>query len=318
MRAQYLSIVLTLLMGCAANDAELGTAGPGDSVPPSFTRELRDVSVLGEFEHEDLDESSSAVPSRREPGVFWTHNDSGNDERLFAFDSTGRDLGRVRVTGAKNRDWEAMASGPCAEGVCLYIGDVGDNLAQQQFVTVYRVPEPVAPGAGKPTDVRAAAELRFRYPDGARDVESLWVDADTVLWLATKRPLRDGEGRYRPSLVYRLLPSTWSATDVVTAELADSLPLVPTSLRSTLITDAALSHAFGDSAQNGRLAVRTYGAVYIFSASRSGRPGTVLARCSLAALQEPQGEAVAWLPDGRVLLGSERRGAKLHAARCEP
>jgi len=43
----------------------------------------------------------------------------------------------------------------------------------------------------------------------------------------------------------------------------------------------------------------------------------VRARCSLAPLREPQGEAVAWLPDGRVLLGSEKRGAKLFAARCE-
>lgn len=320
MRVRVLPLALASLLfaNCAAENHTATNSAAGDTVDVSFAAELTDVSVLGEFTHEDLKESSSAVASRLSPGVFWTHNDAGNDERLFAFDSTGQDLGRVRITGAKNRDWEAMASGPCAEGACLYIGDVGDNLAEQKFVTVYRVKEPAAPGRGKPTDVPAAAALRFRYPDGAHDVESMWVDADTSIWLATKRRLRDASGRNRQSLVFRVPASAWMAADVVTAELADSLPMVPTNREATMVTDAAISNPFGDGDGSALLAVRTYGALYIFESSRTGRPGKVRARCSLASLREPQGEAVAWLPDGRVLLGSEKLGAKLHAARCEP
>ncbi len=316
---RVLSCVLAsvLFTNCAAESRSAANDVSADSVEMSFVAELTDISVLGAFTHKDLSESSSAVPSRTEPGVFWTHNDAGGDERLFAFDSTGRDLGRVRIIGAKNRDWEAMASGRCPEGACLYVGDVGDNLAEQQFVTVYRIKEPTAPGSGKPTEVPAAAALRFRYPDGAHDVESMWVDADTAIWLATKRRLRDASGRDRPSLVFRLPASAWRASNVATAELADSLPLVPTNREATMITDAALSNPFADGDGAALLAVRTYGALYIFEVSRSGRPGQVRARCSLAPLREPQGEAVAWLPDGRVLLGSEKRGAKLFAARCE-
>ncbi len=316
-----LFVNVSICTACANGTGEERTATSdvlSDSVDMGFVAELSDVTVLGEFTHEDLKESSSAVRSRTQPGVFWTHNDAGNDERLFAFDSTGRDLGRVRVTGAKNRDWEAMASGPCAEGACLYIGDVGDNLAQQQFVTVFRVQEPAAPGSGKPTDVPAAASVRFRYPDGAHDVESMWVSADTSIWLATKRRLRDSDGRNRPSLLFRVPASAWRSEQIVTAELADSLPMVPTNREATMVTDAAISNAFGDGDGQALLAVRTYGALYVFESSPTGRPGKVRARCSLASLREPQGEAVAWLPDGRVLLGSEKRGAKLFAARCEP
>ncbi len=276
---------------------------------------LRDVSVLGQFTHRDLKESSGVAPSRVSPNVFWSHNDSGNNTRLFAFDSTGRDLGVVRLTSAVNRDWEAMASGPCAEGSCLYIGEVGDNLAVHKVVGIYRVPEPVPPGLGRMISAPVTGTLRFVYPDGPRDVESMWVDADTVVWLVNKRRQRVA-GKNRQALVYRLPASAWRDTGVVVAELVDSLPMVPTNRRGTLITDAAVSPTIAPGDSTYRLAVRTYERLYIFATRGAGRPGALLGECSLLPLKEPQGEAVAWLPDGRVMLASEERGASMHAARC--
>jgi hypothetical protein len=222
---------LLLAIACApAADTEARDAGPAE-----FTRtDLRDVSVTGRFGNGDVVESSSAVASRLHAGVFWTHNDAGNDERLFAFDSAGQDLGSVRITGAKNRDWEAMTSGPCAEGTCLYIGDVGDNLAQQKFVRVYRVAEPAPPGRGRTERVRAAATLRFRYPDRAHDVEAMWMAPDTSLWFATKRRLRGADGANRPSLVFTVPASAWRDSGIVMATLADSLPIVPDGGEATM------------------------------------------------------------------------------------
>jgi hypothetical protein len=49
-----------------------------------------------------LIESSGAAPSHSFPGVIWTHNDSGDDARLYATDSAGDDLGSVLVAGALN------------------------------------------------------------------------------------------------------------------------------------------------------------------------------------------------------------------------
>ncbi len=309
-----MAVLAIAAAGCAVESGDSRLAVPAASTGVSTS--LSEVSVLGEFTHRDLKESSSAVPSRRTPGVFWTHNDAGNDERLFAFDSTGRDLGTVRVRGSRNRDWEAMAIGPCDEGVCLYIGDVGDNLREQKSVTVFRLAEPSPPGYGRAAGDTVNAILRFQYPDGAHDVEAMWVAADTSLWLATKRRLRDASGRNRPSLVYRVPASAWRANIVAVAELVDSLPIVPTNNPSSMVTDAAYSAPFAVSDGEPRLAVRTYDRLLVFTSTRAGRPGTLLAECSLEDLNEVQGEGIAWLPDGRVLLTSEKRGAPVHAARC--
>ncbi len=289
-----------------------------DSTSPGVVyTALRDVDTIGAFTHRDIKESSAAVRSWSASGVFWTLNDSGNDARLFAFDSTGQDLGAIVVPNAINRDWEALATGPCATGQCLYIGEVGDNQARHDVLTIYRLPEPPPPGPGSLVSGDSATALRFRYPDGARDVEAIWVDADSAVWLATKRPLRDAAGQTRSSQVYRLQPELWSTGDVSVATLVDSLPNFASRDLRTQITDAALSNPFGDPAVPSRLAVRTYGMVYVFETDRrSGRPGKLVGHCSLESLDETQGEGLTWLADGRLLFTSEKRNAPIIAAHC--
>jgi hypothetical protein len=281
------------------------------------TTRLSDYSAPGALGHRELRESSGAVMSLQHGGVFWSFNDSGGQPWLFAQDTTGAVLGVVQVTGASNRDWEAAAAGPCDEGVCLYIGDVGDNLARHPAVTVWRIPEPVPPGAGAVASSAPAVPLHVRYHGGPRDVEALWVDADTVLWLITKRPLRGADRQRRPSLLYRLRPEAWRVADTAVAELIDSLPNVPRGDEGTLISDAALSHPLGAASGGARLAVRTYHTLFVFrTEDRSGRPRQLEASCDLRPLGEVQGEGVTWLPDGRLLFTSEKRHAPLHAGRC--
>jgi hypothetical protein len=299
-----------------AADASVADASLADSTVPLEQRP-REVSITGAFALRDIRESSAAVRSFAHEGVYWTLNDSGNDERLFAFDTAGRDLGTVRVTGARNRDWEAMATGPCPEGRCLVVGDVGDNFARHESVTLWRIPEPAPPGAGREAASAPARPLALRFPDGPRDVEALWVDADTAVWLVTKREVRGDDGARRRAQVYRVPARAWEAGTSVDAELVDSLPHIATRNRRTLITDAALANPFGDAALPALLAVRTYELLLVFRTEPgSGRPLELVGHCALDALGEAQGEGVAWLPDGRVLLTSEKRRAPLHALRC--
>ena len=166
---------------------------------------LRDAHATGALANPLLTEASGVAQSTRAENVFWSQNDSGNDPLLFAYDSTGASLGVVRVNGAQNRDWEAIAIGPCATGSCLYIGDVGDNSARRDEVTVYRIPEPM------PTDTISApaVALHLRYVDGPHDVESMIVTADTSIVLFSKRPMTDRDGRERMALVYRVSQSAW-------------------------------------------------------------------------------------------------------------
>ena len=141
-----------------------------------------------------LKESSGVAASRKHPGVFWTHNDSGGGAWLYAFDRSGRDLGRFAVRGAKARDWEDIAIGP---GHRIYIGDIGDNRSTLKGVTVYRIPEPDPKDNSR---VTADAEaFRFRYPDGPHDAETLMVHPQSGdLYIVTK-----ARGEDRDTLVFK-------------------------------------------------------------------------------------------------------------------
>ncbi len=272
---------------------------------------LRALEVAGNLGDSRLTEASGVVASTTEPGVFWSQNDRGNAATLFAYDSAGRPRGSVRVRDADNTDWEAIAIGPCASGACLYIGDVGDNYAVRSEVVVWRLREPVT----SETVTEAATSLRIVYPGGARDVEAMWVAPDTSLWFATKRPNPDANGTLRPSQLYRVPASAWSSDAITTAELVDSLPIVPTtSVSRDWVTDASLSVVMPDGRR--RLAILTYGSVYVFDADPvTGRPAAQLAHCAV-----PQGErnaeGISWLPDGRLMIANEGRGARLYRGHC--
>src|SRR5262245_51180261 len=99
----------------------------------------RPVQVLfkGTFQEPDLTEASGVAVSSTFPRVLYTINDSGNSPEVFAFDSTGRPLGRWRVPVVTNRDWEAISRGPCPAGSCIYLSDTGDNLERQKSVIIY-------------------------------------------------------------------------------------------------------------------------------------------------------------------------------------
>src|SRR5215813_6353086 len=99
---------------------------------------------LANLENQSIKESSGIAASRRNTGVFWTHNDSGDGPFIFAFDRQGKHRGVWRVIGAKAVDWEDMAIGPGSRRgrSYLYLGDIGDNSKKRDQITVYRVAEP--------------------------------------------------------------------------------------------------------------------------------------------------------------------------------
>jgi hypothetical protein len=158
---------------------------------------------------------------------------------------------------------------------------------------------------------------QIRFADGPHDVEAIYVAPDASIWLITKRPSRDAGGRQRPSRLYRVPAADWQGSPAVTAvaQVADSIPIVATTgTTREWITDAHLSGA--DSTGARRLAVLTYGAVYVFAAdATTGRPGALVARCALP-IRETSAEGLTWLPDGRLLIMNEGRGAELYGGRC--
>lgn len=148
-----------------------------------------------------LTEASGLAESALNPGVYWTHNDSGDRARLFAIDAaTGALRATFELPGVTATDWEDLAIAPDADGNdAFFIADIGDNGSARSSVKVYRVIEPTLPAAGgAPVTVNAGAvsSQRLTYPGGPRDAESLAVGADGALTIISKREAQVG--------VYRL------------------------------------------------------------------------------------------------------------------
>lgn len=313
-RARAVSTLLLALTSLVAI-----ACGDGGEKRRRWVREgdtvMRDVRRAGTFADRDLSEASGVVASASEPGVFWANNDSGNDERLFAFDSSGNALGAVRVRNAQNRDWEALTGGPCVEELtarCLYVGDVGDNGARREAVEIYAIREP----ARHSGPVAATRSLLVRYADGPHDVEAMYMGPGGTLWLITKRPERAGKGGApRPSRVYEVPPSAWRQPGPYVASVVDSVPVTPVRGAShDWITDGSLSPVQPDG--HRRLVLLSYGAVHVLTAdAATGRPGPLLARCALP-IRDTSAEGVTWLPDGRIMLVNEGKGGALYTGRC--
>ena len=99
----------------------------------SAPRVLEEVGAVPD----ELKESSGLAISRTQPGVLWSHNDSGDGPSLYAIDISGKLLGVFRVSGAMARDWEDISTwsvsrrmstpAPPEKSECLFIADTGDN-----------------------------------------------------------------------------------------------------------------------------------------------------------------------------------------------
>ena len=122
-----------------------------------------------------ITESSGLAASQLLPDVFWTHNDSGDKPRLYAFDETGKHLGTCDVEGAKAKDWEDMASFNLDGNACLLVGDVGDNRGKRETCELYLMEE-VAPDEEK---LVVRQTVRYSYDRGPQDCESIGFDTTT-------------------------------------------------------------------------------------------------------------------------------------------
>ena len=150
--------------------------------------------MVGLIDSREVRESSGIVQSRKDPGVFWTHNDGGNPSRIYAIDRVGKTLAAFDVDVA-NRDWEDIAAD---EDGHLYIAETGNNTRAFRQIAVYQIDEPDIESTVRKVGVKKAFQLRF--PNGPFDVESLFVSGEHG-YLISKN--RDGSqaGVYRFSLM---------------------------------------------------------------------------------------------------------------------
>ena len=288
----------------ACSDGEGPAEPPPQEVPCTWSTPLLSGTIIDD----GLSEISGIAPGRRDAGVFWLHNDSGNEPRVYAVDSTGTLLGYFVLDGASNIDWEDMASVVIDSVPMLLIADIGDNAETRATVEIVVVEEPLLRDISADRHpVLKGTAYRFKYPDAPHNAEAMFFDpGPRDLYIITKSG--DSTG-----LVFR---AGWpfSTDSVRTLQKAAEIAIPQTIPLARLVTGADMT-ATGD-----RIVVSTYVGSYEFK----GRKGMTVAEMfsttptpvTMPALR--QLEAICYGRYGNALwVTSEGQPAPLYHLRCE-
>jgi len=233
-----------------------------------------------------INESSGLGCSRLGENVFWTHNDSGDTPRIYAFNTAGEDLGSFHIKGARAIDWEDMASFRIGDERFLLLADVGDNARRRKTCELYIVPEPLIPKSNKPVagNVNVTAKIVFEYEDGPHNCESVAVDPTSrKIYLATK-------GLSLKARVYELPLVLKSVTKPLTARAIAKVPI-------------AFATAMDISPDGLRAVILTYGAAYEFTRRADQTWSKAFGGPPRPITMPPrrQGESICYGPDGKTL-----------------
>jgi hypothetical protein len=173
----------------------------------------------------------------------------------------------------------------------LWLADTGDNQRRRESVALHTLD-----GEGR------AKLYRLTYPDGPHDAEALLLDRNDRPYIVTKEPF-GASGIYRP--VGDLRPDADNRLTQIGSITIDRTktpggPEKAGGLASVLITGGAVSH-------DGKVvALRTYTDAYLFSAPDGDVERALKGKPTRIPLpDEPQGEAIAFEPNGALLSGSE-------------
>lgn len=298
-----LVLACLFLTGCDSGQSHAAMANGGPAADGTAADPACEVAEANVPLPAEVRETSGLARSARGDGLFWTHNDAGNEPELFGIDRAGRLEERVRIAGADLVDWEDIEMAPCGDRSCLYVGDIGDNDGERDRVTIYRVPEPAA-GV---TESEPAEALHARFPDGPRDAEGLFIDGTGDLFLVTK-------GRRETVALYRY-PAPQRPAETATLEHVRDLFPTPRD-RDDRVTAATATP------DGRRVGIRTYRNLYVYPTRQLVDGEDVQpAVFDLSSLGEVQGEALVLTNDGTVWLSSEADGdeeqPRLSRLRCQ-
>ena len=261
-----------------------------------------------------ISEMSGLEKSEQFDDVFWVHNDSGDEPRLFALDGQGKVIIPSFIQGnfhgeevedgkrpwpglgievAANIDWEDIA---LSDGV-LYIADMGNNGNARRDLGIYVVSEP------NPRAVLRTRPFQFipvRYSDQDSfppaqwtfDSESIFVHEETIYVVTKHRG--DGIFTLAPGAnLYRL--KNWQTDQINVLDKVDSHDDI------FFITASDLSPT------EETLAVLGYTELWLFS--EPDEEGKWLSGDARRLSLDPQTtgivEAITWIDEETLLLGSE-------------
>lgn len=303
---QYLLIIITTL--AITLTSTIITAQQTTTSPTT----QKAAQKLANLENKQINESSGLAVSRANPNLLWTHNDSGDKARIYAFNLQGKHIARYKLPGIKAIDFEDIAAFTLDKKHYLLIADTGDNARKRKYATLYITREPTVDLAAIPVkgDLDIIKIIRYTYPDGPHDCEAVAVDPSTK------------------SII--LISKQWSSTrnledDITCKVYTLSLVLTPIATPDSdpgqILTANHIATLFipivtaADISSDGRRAiVATYFNAFEFHRSENESWTAAFARppkIHFLPLRR-QGESIAYSPDAKsIYLTSEKRPTPL-------
>jgi hypothetical protein len=291
-RALYFALVTAptqLLSAAPPNEARDVISVELPDVPPI---KPRFVAKLGPGPSK---ENSGIVKSRNYPDLFWMHNDSGDEPRIYPIHRDGTNYINERypeehgvlIGGAINVDWEDIT---CDADGTLIIADVGNNSNDRRDLTLYYVDEP-ASTAGRTTFRK---KVLVCFPDQSEfpasrgnfnfDCEAVFTVGNTV-YLLTKNRSNSHTNLY--------------SLDDPQSEIVNSL----TYLGTFDINGQAVA---ADSSKDGnRLVVLTYGGIWLFERGNLNQ-SFFTERIFWCGLRIHDAEAICFADDSTLSIADEK------------
>lgn len=243
---------------------------------------FNDSQDLGVIENVgQIPEASGIVASYRNKGYLWTHNDSGDRNRIFLLDANGKGTREFNLEGVTNRDWEAISMAQFPEGAYIYVGEIGDNNAVHPESAIYRVPEPdITATTAQYVTLKNVQKISFKYPDGSRDAECFLIDqVSKDIFIISKR--ENSKRLYKLSY-----PQSYTQTS--TAEFVQELTFSANPGTPSYITDGNVS------VDNKEIVIKNYLQVFHWRRNANETIPEALKRTPtiLPYTAEPQGEGI--------------------------
>lgn len=270
MRIAIILLTAILYAGCANNKSE-----------PTDSDAFLAGKIVSELKEKQLGEVSGLAASMGNPGLLWTHNDSGNPAEVYLIDQDLTIRLTCKLKGVRNRDWEDIAVGPGPEPGknYVYVGDIGDNNARYPIKYIYRFEEPVAGDVPDKITITAFDTIAFRLSGETKDTEAILIDPETKdLYIFSKRE--------KPIYGYVLKFPYANKDKVAVAEPAVTLPL-------TQIVAADIS------ADGKEILLKNYDNIYYWRVDGKSIADALKQKPAILKYSaEPQGEAITFSRDG--------------------
>ncbi|WP_258342098.1 NHL repeat-containing protein [Saccharopolyspora gregorii] len=257
----------------------LGTGAPGAAAAPELPAPVQRCRVT--------DPGLTELSGLASDGRYWyAVDDGGSSLRVALLDRDSCEVGAEWTSPTDPYDVEDLALAP--DGAA-WLADTGDNRRARSTVALHRL---TADGDSQ--------LYRLSYPDGPHDAEALLLDRAGTPHVVTKEPFGMAFV-YRPAeplVAGGTVP--WERVGELALPTTDSPDGPIKGIGTRLVTGGSVS-------RDGTLiALRTYTEAYLFHAPDGDVPAALRRPpVALRLPSEPQGEAIAWDPDGSLVTSSE-------------